>query len=203
MKNLSCTMNYSALLLVAVLCFTLTFAGCGGMPTFAHFIAIANAELPNAQMAYDDFAAAMPAADKEIFAIALDAGKTDLPLIADETSKWLADPTTSRRTKIEGLFGDLVGKINGNVLSANRVVNTDSQKKALRDLRAFATILSIIDAALIVAMPQAQAKATAAKRQAKLKQLLPLLDRGILEAAARRNGTTVAAVTSYEQALGF
>jgi hypothetical protein len=129
--------------------------------------------------------------------------QTDLPLLQKYIADYQASSSAGTMQQIYGVVDDMVNTINVQVLAANKVASSESEKLSLVALNSLATVLTIIDSLLITTQSKAQQQAHVAAHAIKASSLMPYLDRQRLDAAARSAGTTTEDIYQREVALGF
>jgi len=129
--------------------------------------------------------------------------QADLGLLKLAIADYQAAPETTKWQKVVDVIGNLVTRVDAQLLALNQVKSGSSQEMAMLSMAALSTVLHIMDGLVTSTQSKAQAQKTAALRQIKLREVLPLLDRQQLEAASARNGVRLSAALSYQQALGF
>lgn len=201
MKTLS---DRPRVVVAIILCLTLvvTQVACSANPV-QNVIGQISAQIPAAVIAADAISSIVA---PELVPIIGGFGaivQADLGLLKEAIADYQAAPQTTKWQKVLTVIGDLVTKVDAQLLMLNRVQSGPSQVMAMLSMSALSTVLHIIDGLAISTQTKAQAQKTAALRQIKLQEVLPLLDRQQLEAASARNGVRLTAALSYQQSLGF
>ncbi len=196
-------MKFSAIPVVLLMILSLFSLQACSAAQFANVVSEIQAQLPAIESAVTTVAAFAAPEVLPMVTVVGAAANVDLPLLKAAVTDWQANPSASTRQKIESLVDDLVTKVDAQLLAANGLTKTPVVQAFLMALGILATALHAIDGLIISAQSAKQAKATAARRTAKLEQVLPLLDRRQLEDAAERHGTSLVASVRYAQALGY
>ncbi len=76
------------------------------------------------------------------------AAVVDLPLIKDAAAAWTANKSAGNLSALSAAVNTLAGEVNAQVLAANKVANTDSEKKVLSALLLFSATINGMAAAL-------------------------------------------------------
>jgi hypothetical protein len=127
----------------------------------------------------------------------------DLNELQTLCNQYNATPNASIFTSITTLVDTIVTQGDSALLASSQITDPTSKAQATAVIGALDTILHVIDGYLQTAQSTAQVKATAARRQVKLKQISMYFNQDELNKAASAEGYTGAQVLQYETSLGF
>jgi hypothetical protein len=130
-----------------------------------------------------------------VFGTVTTAIQADLPIFKAALAAYQADKSAGNFQAVIAALDSIINAVNPQLLAANKIASTPAQKTAVNALAVFSTALALSDGFLIAVQPAAAQAAHAATHTAKLREVLPLLDR---EQVARYD-----AAVQYEQAHGF
>jgi hypothetical protein len=77
------------------------------------------------------------------------AAVTDLPLVKAAGAAWIANKSAGNLAALSAAVNTLASEVNSQVLAANKVVTTDSQKSSLAALQLFAATVNGMSVALV------------------------------------------------------
>lgn len=200
------TMKHSALpvvMLMILSLFTMTTTTACTSQQFSNVVAQIQSQLPALEVAAS---AVLQFADPAALPLVGGVGavvQADLATLQVAITAWQADQSGTNRQKIEAVIDAMVKSVDAQLLTANGLAKTDQQKIVLLAMSALATVVHVVDGFVINAQSAKQAKATAAARTAKLREIMPLLDRPYMATICKQQGVTLQAALDYQMELGY